>query len=88
MTTPASITRDSFDRLLADHQELIRRANTLEHSLYCIGEAASAENVADCQQAAGTLIELLRNVLYRHDQQVLPHLESHLRDTSDSDRST
>ena len=65
-----------FDELLAQHQELIRLANDLEYQIYRLGEQVESGPVSDCQQAAGTLIGLLRTVLFRHDQQVLPLLET------------
>jgi hypothetical protein len=41
-----------------------------------LGELPPDERVTACQQAGGALVGLLRNFLYRHDQQVLPVLEA------------
>lgn len=76
MNQPPTVPRTDFDELLAQHQELIRLANELEYQIYRLGEQAEPGPVSDCQQAAGALIGLLRTVLYRHDQQVLPVLEA------------
>ena len=76
MNPTPTIPRADFEGLLAQHQELIRLANELEYHLYRLGERTEPGPVSDCQQAAGALIGLLRNVLFRHDQQVLPVLES------------
>jgi len=71
-----SFRRADFDHLVEEHQKLIELANQLEYRLYLLGEHPPGEPVADCQQAAGALIGLLRNVLFHHDQQVLPVLEA------------
>lgn len=76
MTSEPPFTRAAFDQLVAEHQELIRLANELELQLYRLGERAAPDRVAECQQAAGSLIGRLRQTLFRHDQQVLPLLES------------
>jgi hypothetical protein len=69
------MTRDEFDSLLAEHQQLVELANDLELCLYRLGESPPDENVAQCQQSAGTLIGALRNMLFRQDQTVLPLLD-------------
>jgi len=66
------LSRAEFDRLLADHQELIELANELEYQLYRLGEGSGPERVLECQQAGGALLGHLRTVLFRHDQHVLP----------------
>ncbi len=76
MNQTPTILRTDFEGLLAQHQELIRLANELEYQLYGLGEQVEPGPVSDCQQAAGALIGLLRTVLFRHDQQVLPVLEA------------
>jgi hypothetical protein len=48
--------------------------NDLELHLYRLGEVQD-ERVAACQQSAGALIGLLRDLLFRYDQEVLPILE-------------
>lgn len=70
------LQRADFDELLAEHQRLIHLSNELEYQVYRLGNDATPEHVTDCQQAASTLIGQLRNTLFRHDQQVLPILES------------
>jgi hypothetical protein len=75
MTGAEPLQRRDFDQLVAEHQQLIRLANELEFQLYQMGDAPGPEQVAECRQAAGDLIRLLRHVLFRHDQQVLPLLE-------------
>jgi hypothetical protein len=69
------MTRDDFELLLGQHRQLIRLANELEYHLYRMGGQPDPGPVTDCQQAAGALIGLLRTVLFRHDQQLLPVLE-------------
>ena len=76
MNQTQAISRSDFEGLLAQHQELIRLVNELEYQLYRLGEPTESGPISDCQQAAGVLIGLLRNVLFRHDQQVLPVLEA------------
>jgi len=76
MNASPSIQRTDFEQLLKQHQELIRLANELEYHLYRLGEQPSSSPATDCQQVAGALIGLLRVVLFRHDQQVLPVLEA------------
>jgi hypothetical protein len=75
MTGAEPLQRRDFDQLVAEHQQLIRLANELEFQLYQMGDAPGPEQVAECRQTAGDLISLLRHVLFRHDQQVLPLLE-------------
>ncbi|HMF11006.1 MAG TPA: hypothetical protein VKE94_01835 [Gemmataceae bacterium] len=72
----SSIRRQDFELLLDEHRELIRLTNELEFQLYRLGEAATPEHVSECQQTAGNLVGLLRTNLFRHDQEVLPVLES------------
>ncbi len=69
------LTRDEFDGMLAEHQQLIDLVNDLELRLYQLGESPPDDRVAQCQQVAGTLIGALRNMLFRQDQTVLPLLE-------------
>jgi hypothetical protein len=76
MTTPPPFARADFEQLLATHQRLIELANDLEYQLYRLGEGPDSGRVAQCQQAAGALVGHLRDVLFRHDQQVLPLLDS------------
>jgi hypothetical protein len=71
--------REDFDHLLADHARLIALMNELEYHLYALGERPEDDPVTDCQRAAGGLIAALREVLFRHDQQVLPVLERAVR---------
>jgi hypothetical protein len=61
--------RADFDRLVADHREAIRLVNELEFQLYRLSELADGDRVAPFQRAGGQLIGLLRNLLFRHDQQ-------------------
>jgi hypothetical protein len=76
MSGTLTITQENFERLLEEHRELIQLAQQLEFQLYRLGEGATAERVGECQQVAGSLIGLLRANLFRHDQNVLPVLES------------
>jgi hypothetical protein len=76
MNAPPTFARADFEQLLASHQRLIELANGLEYQLYRFGEAPGNERVTECQQAAGALVGLLREVLFRHDQQVLPLLDA------------
>jgi hypothetical protein len=69
------INRHDFEFLVRTHQELIRLANELEYQLYRLGEGPTPEHVTECQQAGGALIGMLREVLFRSDQQVLPLLD-------------
>jgi hypothetical protein len=76
MTTPPPFARPDFELLLAGHQRLIELANDLEYQLHRLGEVPGDERVSDCRRAAGALVGLLRDVLFRHDQQVLPLLDA------------
>jgi hypothetical protein len=75
MATP-SFSRTDFEQLLGAHQQLIDLANDLEYHLYRLGEQPDDSPAAACQQAAGGLLGRLRDVLFRHDQQVFPLLDS------------
>lgn len=70
------LSRSDFEQLLAEHRQLIHLANELEFHLYRVGAEPTPGRVAECQQAGGALIGQLRATLFRHDQQVLPALES------------
>ena len=78
MSATSTIRREDFELLIDEHRQLIRLANELECQLYRLGEATTADHVSECQQAAGRLLGLLRTHLFRHDQQVLPLVESRL----------
>jgi hypothetical protein len=80
MTMEQIISRADFDRLVAEHRQLIQLTNDLEFQLYQMGDAPRPEQAAECRQAAGTLIGNLRNFLFRYDQQILPILETRVRD--------
>jgi hypothetical protein len=67
-------SRADFEQLLGAHQQLIDLANDLEYQLYRLGEQPVGSPAAACQQVAGALLGRLRDVLFRHDQQVLPLL--------------
>jgi hypothetical protein len=75
MSAQASLSRADFELLVAEHRQLILLANELEYQLYRLGAAPTLETAAGCQHAAGELIGVLRQALFRHDQQVLPVLE-------------
>jgi len=79
MTDVPAMTRADFEQLVAAHQEAIRLANDLEYQLYRLGEDHGEERVVECQQAGGLLLAALRNLLFRHDQQVLPVLDTLVR---------
>jgi hypothetical protein len=73
------ITRGEFEMLLAQHRQLIELTNDLEYQMHRLGElSADDERVSGCQRVGGSLIGLLRDCLFRHDQRVLPILESSL----------
>lgn len=76
MNAMPTMRRQDLGHLIAEHRQLIRLTNELEYQLYRIGETPTAEQVGECQQAAGSLINLLRANLFRHDQEVLPMLEA------------
>lgn len=78
MTQSHTIERHDFEQLLSEHWQLIQLTNDLEYHLYRIGDRPEPERVEACQQSGGALIGLLRHVLFRHDQQVLPILEARL----------
>jgi len=78
MNAMPPLTWPEFAQLLAEHEEVIRLANELEYQLYRLGADQDNKHVTDCQQAGGVLIGHLRNLLFRHDQQVLPMLEASL----------
>ena len=75
MKAGETLSRTDFEQLIAEHRQLIFLANDLEFHLYQMGETPGPAQVNHCRQTAGTLIGLLRTVLFRHDQQVLPLLE-------------
>lgn len=79
MIQSPTMERRDFEQLLSDHWQLIQLANDLEYQLYCVGDRPEPERIKACQQSAGALIGLLREFLFRHDQQVLPILEGQLR---------
>jgi len=87
MSGTLSITREDFERLLEEHRELILLAQQMEFQLYRLGEGATAERVGECQQVAGRLIGLLRANLFRHDQELLPALESLITGHDSTSRS-
>jgi hemerythrin-like domain-containing protein len=72
------ISRQDFEQLVDEHRQLIDLANQLEYQLYRLGESAMPDHVSDCQQVTGNLIGLLRNHLFRQDQEVLPVVEAAL----------
>lgn len=74
-----SLDRADFDALLTDHARLIRLANELEYHLHAVGERPDDSPVTECRRAGGVLIGALRELLFRHDQEVLPALESMVR---------
>ena len=80
MNRTLRLSRADFEALLGDHQRLIALANDLEYQLYRLGELPAGERVTECQQAGGALVGLLRNVLFRHDQQILPLVEESLNE--------
>src|SRR5215831_13898803 len=82
------LTRADFERLVAEHEEVIRLANELEYQLYCLGTAQDTQHVTECQQAGGALLARLRGLLFRHDQQILPLLEAGLADNPEEDNRT
>jgi hypothetical protein len=75
MKPGVQLTQEDFDHLLSEHRRLIHLTNHLEYCLYRIGETDEPA-VRVCQQAAGALIDCLRDLSFRHDQQVFPVLES------------
>lgn len=74
------LVRADFDSLVADHERLVGLINDLEYRLYALGERPDDAPLTACQQAAGALIAALREVLFRHDQQVLPLLEASVQE--------
>jgi len=78
MSPSAQLSRADFESLLHDHQRLIELVNDLEYQMYRLGELPAGERVTECQQAGGALVGMLRNVLFRHDQQVFPFLDASL----------
>jgi hypothetical protein len=76
MSSSPPLTREDFERLLADQQQLIDLTNQLEYQMYRLGELPPDERVTECQQAGGMLIGLLRSVLFRNDQQIFPLLDT------------
>ena len=75
MNVQTTLSRADFEQLVEEHRQLIRLANELEYQLYRLGAAFTPEAATGCQHAAGELIGMLRQALFRHDQQVLPLLE-------------
>lgn len=75
--------REEFDQLLDEHRRLVTAANNLEYHLYRLPEAGEHPQIAECQAAAGDLLGQLRNLLFRHDQEVLPVVEASLTDAEE-----
>lgn len=78
MIPSPTMERRDFEQLLSEHCQLIQLANDLEYQLYSVGDRPDAERVQACQQSAGALVKVLREFLFRHDQQILPILEGQL----------
>jgi hypothetical protein len=78
MNTSPPISRVDFETLLGQHRQLIELANDLEYQVYRLGELPADERIADCQRAAGSVIGLLREFLFRQDQQIMPLIQSTL----------
>jgi hypothetical protein len=76
MSHSSALSRADFEHLLGEQHQLIELSNQLEYHLYRLGELPPNERVTECQQAGGTLIGLLRKVLFRNDQQIFPLLDS------------
>jgi hypothetical protein len=76
MDRAEGLTREDFEDVLGNHQELIHLANDLEYQLYHLGASPTSEQINECQQAAGALIRTLRQALFHQDQRILPVLES------------
>lgn len=74
MSTPAPLSPEERDALLADYHHLVGLVNDLEYQVYLLGDLPGHEQLIPCQQAAGALIGRLRPFLFRLDQQVFPHL--------------
>jgi hypothetical protein len=77
-----AISQDEFETLLAQHRQLIQLTSDLEYQIYRLGELPPDERLSDCQRVGGSLIGLLRDHLFRQDQQVLPILEALLSGAS------
>jgi hypothetical protein len=76
MNAIPQLGRRDFEQLVDEHRQLIGLANQLEYQLYRLGGSATPDHVGECQQVAGNLIGVLRNHLFRQDQEVLPVLEA------------
>jgi hypothetical protein len=76
MSPSPPISRTDFENLLSQHRQLIELANDLEYQMYRLGELPPEGRVSDCQQAGGSLVGLLRDYLFRIDQQVFPQVDS------------
>jgi hypothetical protein len=76
MSPTICVRRQDFGQLVDEHRQLIHLTNELELQLYRLGDGAAPEQINECRQIAGNLIALLRTNLFRHDQEVLPVLES------------
>lgn len=76
MTNPLTLSRADFEQLLTEHRRLVELANELELQVYQLGEEPAESPITGCQQAAGALIDSLRQFLFRQDQQIFPILEN------------
>jgi hypothetical protein len=79
MNPTMSFSRADFESLLDQHRQLIDLTTDLEYQMYCLAELRADERVSDCQRAGGSIIGVLRDFLFRQDQQVMPLIESALR---------
>jgi hemerythrin-like domain-containing protein len=76
MTPTPTCTRGDFARLLAEHLRLIELVNDLELRLHALSGGQTEGTIQALQQAAGSLVDVLRTHLFRQDQVVLPLVES------------
>jgi hypothetical protein len=77
MTTPLpEIQRSDFEQLLDEHQRLVGLANDVEFCLHSLAGGGSEEAIHALQLSTGSLVRLLRQYLFRQDQQVLPVIDT------------
>jgi hypothetical protein len=77
MTTPLpEFERSDFEQLLDEHQHLIALANDVEFCLHALAGGAGEEAIQSLQHSTGSLVRLLRQYLFRQDQQVLPVVDA------------
>jgi hypothetical protein len=86
MTTPLpEFHRSDFELLVDEHQRLIALANDVEFCLHALSGGVNEETIHALQQSTGGLVRVLRQYLFRQDQQVLPVVDTLSRSSGEEE---